>query len=100
MFGRQVKCPVIQCIWDFLSNFRAFFLVKKKINCITEIMVNNFLTTLVVGGTIVVALGILFTLRAIMVALINGEDEESLSSQARDGFSRVPVVFFWRRRDY
>ena len=63
-------------------------------------MVNNFLTTLVVGGTIVVALGILFTLRAIMVALINGEDEDSLSSQARDGFSRVPVVFFWRRRDY
>ena len=30
MFGRQVKCPVIQRIWDCLSNFRAFFLGKKK----------------------------------------------------------------------
>ena len=50
-------------------------------------MVNNFLTSLVVGGTIVVALGVLFTLRAIMVALIKGEDEDSLSQSARDGVS-------------
>ena len=55
--------------------------------CIAETMSNNFLTALVVGGTIVVALGTLFTLRAIMVALIKGGEEDTSSYAARDGDS-------------